>query len=68
MNKDCLEYAEKLKKTLVLRKYAVFIDSTGNKIDKKIRMAQMDCYNFIGVIGPEEMKENKITLRKHGEE
>lgn len=48
--------------------FAVHIDSSGDKIDKKIRNAQLDAYNFIGVVGPKEVENGTITLRRRGEE
>lgn len=35
---------------------------------KKVRNAQLEGFNFIGVIGPEEVKDNQINLRKRDQE
>ena len=48
--------------------YAVHMDNSGDKIDKKIRNAQLDAYNFIGVVGPKEVENGTITLRRRDEE
>lgn len=64
IGKDHLEYAEKLKNLLTLKGFSVEVDSSGDKLDKKIRNAQVDGFNYIGVIGPKELEEKKITLRK----
>ena len=48
----------------MLLNYSVSIDKSGDQLPKKIRNAQLEAYNFIGVIGPEEVKEKKINLRK----
>jgi threonyl-tRNA synthetase len=37
--------------TLLLQGYAIEIDHSTDKLDKKIRNAQMQAFNFIGVIG-----------------
>jgi threonyl-tRNA synthetase len=49
---------------LLLQNYAVSIDNSGDQLNKKVRNAQLEGYNFIGVIGPEEVKEQSINLRK----
>ena len=48
----------------MLEGFAVHIDNSGDKLDKKIRNAQLDGYNFTGVIGPKEVENGTITLRK----
>lgn len=49
---------------MLLKGYAVEIDNSGDKLDKKIRNAQVDACNYIGVIGGEECKSKKVNLRK----
>lgn len=44
------------------------IDNSGDNFKKKIRNAQLDAYNYIGVIGKEEVKEHSVNLRKRDEE
>lgn len=51
MNNDCNEFTEQVYNTLVLRGYSVNIDRSGDNFNKKIRNAQIDGYNYIGVIG-----------------
>jgi threonyl-tRNA synthetase len=53
---------------LVLKGFAVEIDASGDKLDRKIRNAQLESFNFIGVVGTKEVEEKKITLRKRDEE
>lgn len=35
----------------MLKGYCVEIDASGDKLDKKIRNAQIESFNYIGVIG-----------------
>lgn len=48
--------------------YSVSIDRTSDKLDKKVRNAQIEGYNFIGVIGKEEVANKTVNLRKRDEE
>ena len=64
MAKAQQDYAEKVYNTLLLQGFSVHIDSSGDKLDKKIRNAQLDGYNYTGVVGPKEVEEESITLRK----
>lgn len=68
MNADCNEFTEQVYNTLVLKGYSVNIDKSGDNFNKKIRNAQLDAYNYIGVIGKEEVKNQAINLRKRDEE
>lgn len=43
------------------------MDKSGDTFNKKIMNAQKDGFNFIGVIGKQEMKEKSINLRKRDE-
>ncbi len=47
------EYAEKIYKTLLLQGYSVELDTKGDNLNKKIRNAQLQGFNYIGVIGKE---------------
>ena len=49
---------------MLLQGYSVHVDNSGDKLDKKIRNAQLESYNFTGVVGPKEVEEGSITLRK----
>lgn len=68
LGKDHLEFAEQVKNLLMLKGFAVEIDSSNDKLDKKVRNAQVDAFNYIGVIGQKEVEEKKITLRKRDEQ
>jgi threonyl-tRNA synthetase len=51
IGKDHVEFAEQVLNTLVLQGFSVEIDYSSDKLDKKIRNAQMESFNYIGVIG-----------------
>lgn len=51
----------------MIKGFAVEIDTSGDKLDKKIRNAQIEAFNYIGVIGQKEVEDKKITLRKRDE-
>jgi threonyl-tRNA synthetase len=52
----------------MLREYSVSIDRSGDNFNRKIRNAQVEAYNFIGVIGKEEVLSGTVNLRKRDEE
>ena len=52
----------------MLNNYSVAIDNSGDQLAKKVRNGQVEGFNFIGVIGPEECKEKQINLRKRDQE
>ena len=64
---DSKEFAQLVHDMMILEGYSVSIDSSSDSLDKKVLNAQMDGFNFIGVIGPKEVKEETITLRKRDE-
>lgn len=70
---SCLDYAEKVKKTLYLEGFFVDIeDDPGLTINKKVRNAQLANYNFILVVGEKEKSNESVNVRTrdnkiHGE-
>ena len=68
LSKDQFQLAEQLKVTLLLRGFSVEVDLSGDKLDKKIRNAQIEAFNYIGVIGKKESEDNTVTLRRRDEE
>ena len=68
MNKECEPFTEQVKNTLMLKGFSVNIDKSGDNFNKKIRNAQIDGFNYIGVIGKEEVKNLAVNLRKRDEE
>ena len=67
LSKSQFEFAEAIENCLILKGYAVHVDKSGDKLDKKIRNAQIEGYNYIGVIGQKELEDKTITLRKRDE-
>lgn len=68
MAKDQFEYAEAVENALMLYGFSVHIDKSGDKLEKKVRNAQIESYNFIGVVGAKEVEDGTITLRKRDED
>ncbi|KAI1406957.1 threonyl-tRNA synthetase [Hypoxylon sp. FL1857] len=56
-------YAQEVKEVLKKEKIYVDIDTSGNTLPKKIRSAQLAQYNFIFVVGDEEMKGRQVNVR-----
>ena len=63
INNKVEEYAEKWYLMLKYKGYQVFFDKSAATLQKKIRNAQISQFNYIGVIGAEEMKNNTIKIR-----
>ena len=63
INNKVEEYAEKWYLMLKYKGYQVYLDKSAATLQKKIRNAQIAQYNYIGVIGAEEMKNNTIKIR-----
>ena len=56
-------FAEKMYLNLKLKGYQVELDISSATLQKKVRNAQLSLYNFIGVIGAEEVKGNSVDIR-----
>ena len=65
---ECVAFTEQVYNTLLLREYSVSIDNSGDNFNRKIRNAQVDQFNYIGVIGRDEVKSGTVNLRKRDEE
>ncbi|KAK8131040.1 hypothetical protein PG984_007478 [Apiospora sp. TS-2023a] len=57
------DYAEKVRAIFHQEKMYVDIDISGNTLQKKIRTGQLAQYNFIFVVGDEEMKGEQVNIR-----
>lgn len=53
MSNEAKDFAEQVKNSFTLKGYAVHVDNSGDQFNKKIRNAQLEAYNYIGVIGAE---------------
>ncbi|KAI0142691.1 threonyl-tRNA synthetase [Xylariaceae sp. FL1272] len=58
-----LAYAQEVKQSLKKAKIFVDIDASGNTLQKKVRTAQLAQYNFIFIVGDEEMKGRQVNIR-----
>ncbi|KAK7992290.1 Bcths1 [Apiospora saccharicola] len=57
------DYAEKVRAIFHQENMYVDIDISGNTLQKKIRTGQLAQYNFIFVVGDEEMKGEQVNIR-----
>lgn len=63
-----LEYSKKLEKELKGKNIRVKLDSSNDRLNKKIRDAQTSKIPFQIIIGDKEVKDSKLTYRKYSEE
>ena len=63
INNKVEEYAEKWYLMLKYKGYQVYFDKSAATLQKKVRNAQIAQYNYIGVIGQEEVNNNTIKIR-----
>lgn len=68
MNQECYEFTDLVYNTLLLKGFSVSVDKSGDNMNKKIRNAQLDAFNYICVIGKDEVKNKCVNLRRRGEE
>ncbi|OBT64172.1 threonyl-tRNA synthetase [Pseudogymnoascus sp. 23342-1-I1] len=57
------EYAKEVQETFHKLKFFVDVDLSGNTLQKKIRTGQLAQYNFIFVVGDQEMKNGEVNIR-----
>ncbi|KAL6940416.1 threonyl-tRNA synthetase [Hanseniaspora vineae] len=58
-----IEYAEEIAKTLTLEGFYADADVTGNTLQKKVRNGQMLKYNYIFIVGEQELNERSVNIR-----
>ena len=58
-----LEFAEKVKNRLLLEGFFAEVDVANLTLNKKIRNAQLSQFNFIGVIGADEVESKTVDVR-----
>lgn len=61
-------YAEKVHKRLVIEGFYTDIDKSNAGINKKVRNAQIEQYNYILVVGEKEESSNTVTVRERDQE
>ncbi|SCU82418.1 LANO_0B06150g1_1 [Lachancea nothofagi CBS 11611] len=57
------EYAQEVRDKLVSQDIYADVDLTGNTLQKKVRNGQMLKYNFISIVGEQEMTEKSVNIR-----
>ncbi|WP_248722545.1 threonine--tRNA ligase [Seonamhaeicola sp. ML3] len=62
------KYSEKVLNLLENAEIRGLVDHRNETIGKKIREAEMQKYPFMLIIGEQEEKEDKVTVRRHGGE
>ncbi|NND99846.1 MAG: threonine--tRNA ligase [Pirellulaceae bacterium] len=58
-----IEYAVQVAKQLDAEGLKVTVDSSGGKVQAKIRNAQLDLVNYMAVVGPKEAEAGHVALR-----
>merc|ERR1712139_670236 len=58
-----IEYAKKVRAQIRAARFYVDCDDSGHTLPKKIRNAQLAQYNFILVVGDNEIAENAVAVR-----
>ena len=58
-----VEYANEVRRELRKHKFHVQVNATDNKMQKKVREAQLDQFNYILVVGQEEMDAKTVNVR-----
>jgi threonyl-tRNA synthetase len=58
-----LDYAVAVAKELDAAGLKVTVDSSGGKVQAKIRNAQLDLVNYMAVVGPKEAESGQLALR-----
>ncbi|MFA5484763.1 MAG: threonine--tRNA ligase [Candidatus Pacearchaeota archaeon] len=67
LNDNTREYAQEIYKKLFDEGFEVELDDRNETMNKKVRDAQIQRYNYILTIGEKELKENKIAVKKRDE-
>ena len=58
-----IDYAVQVAKQFEAEGFKVTVDSSGGKVQAKIRNAQLDLINYMAVVGPKEAELGQIALR-----
>ena len=57
------DYAHAVAKELAAAGYYVDVDTSGNTLQRKIRSAQLQQYNYMLVVGPQELEQGTVSVR-----
>lgn len=63
VGKGFFDYAEEVRSIFHGQRMFVDVDTSGNTLQKKIRSAQLAQYNFVFVVGDEEMRGRQVNVR-----
>lgn len=63
VGKGFFPYAEEVQKIFHDAKTFVDVDLSGETLQKKVRKAQLAQYNFIFIVGDEEMRGRQVNVR-----
>lgn len=58
-----LEYAQKVCNRLTAEGFYVEVDTANAKLNKKIRNAQLSQFNYMLIVGPQEVESNLVDIR-----
>ncbi len=64
LNDDSKDYAKKISDNLFKEGFEVELNDKSESMGKKARKAQIQRFNYLVTVGEQEMKENKIAVRK----
>ncbi|WP_240463524.1 threonine--tRNA ligase [Mycoplasma procyoni] len=67
-NAKHLEYAQEIKDRLDFHNFNVEIDDRDERMNKKVREAQMQKTKYLIILGDEEVKNNSVSLREYGKQ
>ena len=62
-----LEYSKKVKDLLISNDIRVELDSRDEKLSYKLRESQMKKIPYTLILGDNELEQNSVSYRKHGE-
>lgn len=67
LNDNTKKYAQEIYQKLFNEGFEVELDERNETMNKKVRDAQIQRYNYILTIGEKELKENKIAIKRRDE-
>ena len=68
VNATCMEYAQKVKQMLWDNNFLVDVDDSGRTLNKMVREAQLEQYNYILVVGNKEVEGGQVAIRSRSNE
>lgn len=58
------EYAQAVQKRLYAAGFYAEVDTSDNTLPKKVRSAQLSQFNFITIVGQEELDSDSVNVRR----